>query len=56
VYLMIRRAIACDDPVAFFEPKRRYWDKGEVDMSATLDSARMDQSVILHRTAAGTTT
>ena len=28
---MIRQAIASDDPVLFFEPKRRYWDKGEVD-------------------------
>jgi pyruvate dehydrogenase E1 component beta subunit len=30
-YWMIRQAVACDDPVIFFEPKRRYWDKGEVD-------------------------
>ncbi|MFD9908735.1 alpha-ketoacid dehydrogenase subunit beta [Streptomyces sp. NPDC059063] len=30
-YWMIQQAIACDDPVIFFEPKRRYWDKGEVD-------------------------
>jgi pyruvate dehydrogenase E1 component beta subunit len=34
-YTMIRQAIACDDPVVFFEPKRRYWAKGEVD--AVLD-------------------
>jgi pyruvate dehydrogenase E1 component beta subunit len=34
---MIRQAIACDDPVVFFEPKRRYWDKGEVDLEADLD-------------------
>ena len=27
---MIRQAIASDDPVVFFEPKRRYWTKGEV--------------------------
>ncbi|HYN30158.1 MAG TPA: alpha-ketoacid dehydrogenase subunit beta [Dermatophilaceae bacterium] len=27
---MIRQAIATDDPVVFYEPKRRYWDKGEV--------------------------
>src|SRR5215469_6334465 len=38
-FSMIQLAIACDDPVIFFEPKRRYWDKGEVDMSAPLDSA-----------------
>ena len=30
-HTMIRQAIACDDPVVFFEPKRRYWTKGEVD-------------------------
>ena len=27
---MMRQAIASDDPVVFYEPKRRYWDKGEV--------------------------
>ncbi|MDT0307114.1 alpha-ketoacid dehydrogenase subunit beta [Streptomyces sp. DSM 44917] len=30
-YWMLRQAIECDDPVIFFEPKARYWDKGEVD-------------------------
>jgi pyruvate dehydrogenase E1 component beta subunit len=30
-HTMVRQAIACDDPVVFFEPKRRYWMKGEVD-------------------------
>ena len=30
-YWMIQQAIALDDPVLFFEPKRRYWDKAEVD-------------------------
>ena len=38
-YTMIQQSIACDDPVIFFEPKRRYWDKAEVDTSAGLDSA-----------------
>ena len=38
-YSMIQLAIASDDPVIFFEPKRRYWDKGEVDTSASLDDA-----------------
>ncbi|HEX3825284.1 MAG TPA: alpha-ketoacid dehydrogenase subunit beta [Mycobacteriales bacterium] len=33
-YSMIRATIACDDPVVFFEPKRRYWDKAEVDLDA----------------------
>jgi len=30
-YWMIQQAIETDDPVLFYEPKRRYWDKGEVD-------------------------
>ncbi len=29
-YTMIQQAIASDDPVIFFEPKRRYWEKAEV--------------------------
>jgi pyruvate dehydrogenase E1 component beta subunit len=33
---MIQQAIASDDPIVFFEPKRRYWEKGEVDTSGTL--------------------
>ena len=38
-YTMIQQSIACDDPVIFFEPKRRYWDKADVDTTASLDSA-----------------
>jgi pyruvate dehydrogenase E1 component beta subunit len=34
-FWMIRQAVACDDPVIFLEPKRRYWDKAEVDLAAT---------------------
>jgi pyruvate dehydrogenase E1 component beta subunit len=33
-YWMIQQAIDSDDPVIFFEPKRRYWEKGEVDPDA----------------------
>ena len=33
-YAMIRAAVASPDPVIFFEPKVRYWDKGEVDLGA----------------------
>jgi pyruvate dehydrogenase E1 component beta subunit len=33
-YWMLQQAIDCDDPVIFFEPKSRYWDKGEVDTAA----------------------
>ena len=32
-FLTIQQAIASDDPVVYFEPKRRYWDKGEVDLT-----------------------
>jgi len=38
-YTMIRQAIRSDDPIVFFEPKRRYWEKGEVDLDAPLDGA-----------------
>jgi pyruvate dehydrogenase E1 component beta subunit len=31
-YWMIQQAIASNDPVVFFEPKGRYWPKGEVDL------------------------
>ncbi|WP_294568274.1 alpha-ketoacid dehydrogenase subunit beta [uncultured Arthrobacter sp.] len=30
-YWMVQQAIDCQDPVIVFEPKRRYWLKGEVD-------------------------
>jgi len=30
-YWMLRQAIECDDPVLFFEPKRRYHEKAELD-------------------------
>src|SRR5687767_12472755 len=36
-YFMIQQAIAHDDPVIFFEPKRRYWEKAELDTSAAPD-------------------
>ncbi|CAB4892186.1 MAG: alpha-ketoacid dehydrogenase subunit beta [Actinobacteria bacterium] len=32
-YWMIQEAIASNDPVMFFEPKSRYWPKGDVDTS-----------------------
>jgi 2-oxoisovalerate dehydrogenase E1 component beta subunit len=30
-YWMIQQAIESDDPIIFFEPKRRYWEKGDVE-------------------------
>jgi 2-oxoisovalerate dehydrogenase E1 component beta subunit len=38
-HLMIRQAIACDDPVIFYEPKRRYWEKAELADDVGLDGA-----------------
>ena len=43
-YWMIQQAIAMDDPVIFLEPKRRYHEKGEVDLAEPplpLDQARV---------------
>lgn len=33
-YWMIQQAIKSNDPVMFFEPKRRYWQKGSVNLDA----------------------
>ncbi|MET8083666.1 alpha-ketoacid dehydrogenase subunit beta [Micromonospora sp. NPDC005197] len=38
-YVMIQQAIASDDPIVFLEPKRRYWEKGQVDLDAPLSGA-----------------
>ncbi len=43
-YWMIQQAVASDDPIIFFEPKRRYHERAEVDESASpvpLHSARL---------------
>ncbi len=34
-YWMMQQAIQCDDPVLFFEPKRRYYEKAELDFDAS---------------------
>ncbi|MFM6979899.1 MAG: alpha-ketoacid dehydrogenase subunit beta [Micrococcales bacterium] len=31
-YWMIQQAVASQDPILFFEPKRRYWQKGPVNL------------------------
>jgi 2-oxoisovalerate dehydrogenase E1 component beta subunit len=33
-YAMIQQSIVSDDPIVFFEPKRRYWEKGAVELDA----------------------
>jgi pyruvate dehydrogenase E1 component beta subunit len=37
-YTMIQQSVASPDPVIFFEPKRRYWDKAPVDVAAAPES------------------
>ena len=36
-YWMIQQAVELDDPVVFFEPKGRYYTKGEVDLDGAAD-------------------
>jgi 2-oxoisovalerate dehydrogenase E1 component beta subunit len=43
-YTMIQQAIACDDPVLYFEPKRRYHVKGEVEEVADLAPSGMEKA------------
>jgi 2-oxoisovalerate dehydrogenase E1 component beta subunit len=38
-YFMVQQAILSDDPVILYEPKRRYWEKADLDESLTLESA-----------------
>jgi 2-oxoisovalerate dehydrogenase E1 component beta subunit len=38
-YFMTQQAIATDDPVILYEPKRRYWEKADLDTSLTLEDA-----------------
>ncbi|HEY8590987.1 MAG TPA: alpha-ketoacid dehydrogenase subunit beta [Naasia sp.] len=43
-YWMIQQAVESNDPVLFFEPKSRYWPKGEVDLdspAAALHTSRV---------------
>jgi 2-oxoisovalerate dehydrogenase E1 component beta subunit len=38
-YAMIQQSVRSDDPVIFFEPKRRYWDRSEVDLAGGFAAA-----------------
>ncbi|HEX4433544.1 MAG TPA: alpha-ketoacid dehydrogenase subunit beta [Acidimicrobiales bacterium] len=44
---MIQQAITSDDPVVFFEPKRRYWEKGEVDEEAPCTDDPLRRAAVL---------
>jgi 2-oxoisovalerate dehydrogenase E1 component beta subunit len=47
-FAMIQQSISCDDPVIFFEPKRRYWDKGEVDpVSGVANALPLDRAKVV---------
>ncbi|WP_394160087.1 alpha-ketoacid dehydrogenase subunit beta [Galactobacter valiniphilus] len=43
---MLLQAIASDDPVVYFEPKRRYYESAEVDLDALSAAPRLDQAVV----------
>jgi pyruvate dehydrogenase E1 component beta subunit len=45
-YWMIQEAVASDDPIVFFEPKRRYWDKADVDPRAGAPRSLWDAAVV----------
>jgi pyruvate dehydrogenase E1 component beta subunit len=44
---MIQQAVASDDPVVFFEPKRRYWDKGDVDEDAPVSALPLHRARVV---------
>jgi 2-oxoisovalerate dehydrogenase E1 component beta subunit len=47
-HVMIQQAIACDDPVIFYEPKRRYWDTDDVVLGPPrADHLNLDQARVV---------
>ncbi len=46
-FSMIQQAIASDDPVIFLEPKRRYWEKAEVDLTPGMPAYPLHASRVL---------
>ncbi|MDH2445197.1 alpha-ketoacid dehydrogenase subunit beta [Amnibacterium sp. CER49] len=46
-YSLIQEAVACDDPVLFFEPKRRYHLKGEVATDGAPAAGGMSRARVL---------
>jgi 2-oxoisovalerate dehydrogenase E1 component beta subunit len=51
-YWMIQQAIATDDPVVFFEPKRRYHEKAELDENAEAEYPLFKAKVVREGTDA----
>lgn len=45
-FTMIQQAVASPDPVLFFEPKSRYWEKGEVDVAAAMPAPHGDAGTL----------
>lgn len=45
-YWMIQQAIESTDPVLFFEPKRRYWQKGQVNLDGA--PGPLHQARVIH--------
>jgi 2-oxoisovalerate dehydrogenase E1 component beta subunit len=43
-FTMIQQSVSSDDPVIFFEPKRRYWDKAEVDPAGLANALPFDRA------------
>jgi pyruvate dehydrogenase E1 component beta subunit len=48
-HFMIQQAVASDDPVIFYEPKRRYWEKAELpDGLALADAMPLHRAKVVH--------
>jgi pyruvate dehydrogenase E1 component beta subunit len=45
-FWMIQQAVASDDPIVFFEPKRRYWDKADVDVTGSAPRSLWEADVV----------
>ncbi|AEI13581.1 MULTISPECIES: alpha-ketoacid dehydrogenase subunit beta [Cellulomonas] len=48
-YALIQQAVASPDPVLFFEPKGRYWEKGDVDLDTPALAPHGDQATGMDR-------
>jgi len=46
-YWMIQQSIECDDPIIFYEPKRRYHEKGELDLTAAAAPRSLFEATIV---------